>query len=527
MINKLLLYILLLGLFVINPSSHVRSQPVQLPLNHWIYSFLERLELRGALPSQYYRSLPLYRTEIADLIRSADERVRSGSVTLSQTEIDLLEKAKGEMVNELEGKGVSINQKEYEHHLLRWREENSYLFFDGYFMEDAHAEKKNYQKTLKNYYHTTGGGIIRGVVVGKVGFYLDFSNTLIKGENISQENFMASRGFPITISGRNSYSSQTHAYFTYHGKWGGVMVGRDDLNWGPGYRNNLSLSTNGSVFDQVRLNFIFKRFKFTSVSGTLHSDIAQKNIAAHRIEVRITRSLLIGANETVIYGRRGWKLIYVNPIMPYHIAEAHAGDKDNNTLSADFQFQLKYSLKIYGELFIDDFSLSENWIRYYGNKFAFVIGGFYANPFKLPDTDIRIEYTRLEPYVYTHNDPINTYTNYNQILGSPLGPNSESIYVEAAHRINRPFKILGSYELRRHGKGDINTPHRYEDGTRKYFLKGTVEALHIYRGGFSYELYRDLYISLDYQHIRYSNENRIQGRNGKNNLFYMIMYFNY
>lgn len=58
-------------------------------------------------------------------------------------------------------------------------------------------------------------------------------------------------------------------------------------------------------------------------------------------------------------------------------------------------------------------------------------------------------------------------------------------------------------------------------------MRGIVEALHIYRGYISYEIYRNFFISFGYRYIHFTNENRIQGRNGKNSIFDMIMYFNY
>ena len=45
--------------------------------------------------------------------------------------------------------------------------------------------------------------------------------------------------------------------------------------------------------------------------------------------------------------------------MPYHIAEHYQQDKDNNTMGFDLIFVPVRNLKLYGELFLDDFNLSK------------------------------------------------------------------------------------------------------------------------------------------------------------------------
>ena len=514
-------------LFVLMIHGFAHAQPVYLPLDHWLYPFLDRLEMRGAFGMQYYRSIPMFRSEAADLIRSADEKMKHGGLALSDAEVSLLEKAKGELESELHDTGISIDPNEYERHLTYWQERNSGIYLDAYVREDAHSEKRDIRGTWRSGYHTSGGGIIRGVIENKVGFYIDFRNTLIKGEDILTESFSTSQGLPIAISGGNATTTQATAYFSYEGSWGGVMAGRGDINWGPGYHTGLALSENGLVFDQIKLHLKFKRIKFTSVHGTLHNDIDRKNIAAHRLEARITPRISIGASETVIYGRRGWELIYVNPIMPYHVAEQHAGDKDNNTMSLDMQIRYPANFRMYGELFIDDFSLGENWNTYYGNKFGMTIGGYWANPLSISNTDFRFEYTRIDPFVYTHHDPLNMYTNYNRILGSALGPNSDSIYLEGAYRLSRSLRVAAAYQNRRHGKGDVAIPHAPEDGDRKQFLKGILEQHSALQAGFEYEAIRDLFISFNYAYETVKNRDLISSFDYKNTLLDLRLSFNY
>ena len=518
---KKVIFTFFLFIIIIIP---INGQYVNLPIDHWAYLFLDRLETKGFIDKLYYRSKPFTRSEFSEIIIQISKKIESGIIPLSETDMALFEKLKGEFFDELKNKNIDINIKEKEPHLFSWGEKKSRLHYDGYIIEDAkylpQNENSNYSSRL------TLGSIIRGVIEDKIHFYLDFRNTLIKGEKDLEKNYNPSIGLPITVAGRNIYSDQATAYFVYKFSWGEFLVGRRNFNWGPGYRGSLALSKNSEVIDMFRIKVEYKRFKFIGMSGFLNSGLGKKNIAAHRIEVRILPNLILGGNETVIYGKRGLELIYVNPIMPYHIAEHYQQDKDNNTMGLDIIYLPFNNIKFYTELFIDDFNLSKNPFKYYGNKFAFLSGLHWTDPLKIKDTDFRAEYTRIEPYVYTHKYPINIYTNYDQIIGHWLGPNSDNLFTEVAYQYNRYFRITASFEQIRKGKGDVNEPHKPEDGEEKHFLNGIVENKKSFRLGFSYEIKRDVYISLDYKITQTKNADRILNKNNNNNELYFVFCIN-
>jgi hypothetical protein len=98
---------------------------------------------------------------------------------------------------------------------------------------------------------------------------------------------------------------------------------------------------------------------------------------------------------------------------------------DNVAWQGDFEVHPLKGISLYGELFIDDMRTGELGTDYVGNKFAYLGGLFWVNPFGLENLDITAEYCRLDPFVYTHIYPINTYKNWNSSLGYFLPPNSE------------------------------------------------------------------------------------------------------
>ena len=78
-------------------------------------------------------------------------------------------------------------------------------------------------------------------------FYLFVHNTLIKGQKDSDENYTPSQGVPISISGNNVYSGDASAYFVWKLPW--FEFGRDQIQWGPGFRSSLVISSNNPKMD--------------------------------------------------------------------------------------------------------------------------------------------------------------------------------------------------------------------------------------------------------------------------------------
>ena len=95
------------------------------------------------------------------------------------------------------------------------------------------------------------------------------------------------------------------------------------------------LSSENPLFELFKLKFKFNRFQFTSFHGSLHSDVGTKYLAGHRLELMLCPKLYLSGSEAVVYGDRNVEFAYLNPIMPYHVAEHHLGDKDNNTMAFD------------------------------------------------------------------------------------------------------------------------------------------------------------------------------------------------
>ena len=102
---------------------------------------------------------------------------------------------------------------------------------------------------------------------------------------------------------------------------------------------------------------------------------------------------------------------------------------------------------------------------------------------------ITTEYTRINPYVYGHHDPAQTYTSSSYLLGHWMGQNADLIYVEFNYRFLRGLQasIWGEY-IR---KGSSDYSGQYGDH-QPPFLFG-LKNYYTYLGlGAKYELIHDL-----------------------------------
>lgn len=500
--------------FFLNILIHTLSaQTVNVPINHWIYRFIDRLETKGMFHSVKTRSYPLTRTDVAHILAKID----SGKSTLSAAELSLFEQFKGEFQEELTALKIAHNPLDTERHLLTWQEGNHKIKTDLDFLQVFDQKNGNQYPEAERTSRTTLGVIMRGQFDGRLNFFIHARNTLNRGTDITTENFDPKYGTPITISGENVYSDDAWAYLMWDQSWFQLEFGRDQLKWGPGLRGSLMLSAENPLFEFLKLKLSFNRFQFTSFHGTLHSGAGVKYLAGHRLELKLFDWLYVAGSEAVIYGNRDIELAYLNPIMPYHVAEHHLGDEDNNTMALDVTLFPFKNHKFYFELFLDDFTTAENPFTYYGNKFAFLAGHRWVAPLGLDNADLKWEYARIEPYVYTHYKEVNIYQNYDRPIGHWLGPNSDDFYLEFGYLINRDLQFALTAERLRHGRGNITTPHVQADGIRKEFLEGIIEKKWSYGFKFTDQLVKDIFLTLNYYHIRTDNLNREAGKNSKDN----------
>ncbi len=520
-------------------GSRLLAQSVYVPLNHWSYQFIERLEAKGLLTGIFGATRPYSREEMAGYLLHIHEEVE-GRELLDSVELRQLDFLRLEFQEEFQQLGganghTTITRiqklkdetfvgrafpdfayKNYRN-LIHIQKDDFRVFIDPVFYHQFLYANPDSLNRTERVFERTHGFTLWGQLGTHVGFFFDFRDTKEWGTRTYPERFdisLPGLGF-VNGYGSHIWHDETVAYMIFKLPYFQVMLGKDSNFWGPGFNGALSLSNNATSYDQIKLQSKFWRLKFTYVWGFLRTfpvirnqnrETIPKSIVAHRLDIDVAKWLDVGLYETVVFGNRRFELAYANPINFYRSAEHFLSDDDNAAIGADFEFLLIPNVKFYGELFIDDLSTGKLGSGFFGNKTAYLAGGLWVDAFKIKNLDARIEYARTRPFVYTHRNQINTYSNFNTGLGHWIGPNSDDLLLRAQYRFSKSLFVAANFESFRHGAnqpdknigGEIN---RSQDATTPEFIEfldGERERSH--RVGFeiSYELFRNLYLELNY-----------------------------
>jgi hypothetical protein len=515
-------------------------QTTYVPLNHWVYDYLERLETKQVIQGVLNSTRPLSRMEIAEYLAEVHQKFEH----LNKVEQDQLNFLNIEFKEELNGliehltpyqtRVNRIRNNKYitkvlpkivfqnDRNFLSWSEDQFQVFFDPILYHHRNYNNTDSLGYTERVFQNTNGIRIRGNLGDRLGFFIDARDSKEWGtRKYKMGNYTLPRlGFVRATSPDFIYHDETIAYLKLGFKHVQLVYGKFSNYWGPAYTGSLILSDYSTSYDQLKLEFIYNKFKFTSLYAHLidyeehEQDILQKKkyLAAHRLEFLPWKWLSIGLSETVIFKGRSFEPAYFNPIMFFRSAEHYLGSPDNMMMVIDFKCTVIKNLKFYGELLIDDITTTKLGTDWYGNKIGYSAGAFWIDPFRIQNTDIRIEYTRIRPYVYSHADGMN-YTHYLSALGYWSGPNSENFYGEFNFRFSKNLLTTIFFQINRHGAnttvknvgGDIERPHGLEDDLQIKFLDGNLEKRRSFGFDFTYEIFENCYFRFGYCHHNSNN----------------------
>jgi hypothetical protein len=289
-----------------------------------------------------------------------------------------------------------------------------------------------------------------------------------------------------------------------------LLAGFDFLEWGPARRNHVILrgernfyrpwqDSSSRIPDAAPLPYFGYQFtlgplEYTQYATKLYEKKGfGKYFHAHRLSMNLPQNIKLGLSETSLYGTsiepagsnpnpdsdstgREFEWAYVIPFIPYVFQEHLQGDQDNISLAFDLSVKTIPNWEFYGELLWDDMKsptsmFDDSW---WGNKWAATIGVARDNIELGPvNLDWFFEYTRVEPWVYTHHKGKGyTYASYAQSLGSDLGPNSQEIHTEvsATYEFVKATLFFGAVAKDSAFGGQINDLHTPESAMDKKFL---------------------------------------------------------
>jgi hypothetical protein len=134
-------------------------------------------------------------------------------------------------------------------------------------------------------------------------------------------------------------------------------------------------------------------------------------------------SILIGEDSL----GNEFNINYLNPIIFYRPVEYSISysRQGNAVMGLGFKYKLSDLSHLYGQLVLDEFTLSE--LRagngYWANKFGGQIGFKYFDLFGYENLSFQTEINSARPFTFSHKQPILSYSHYSQPLAHPFGAN--------------------------------------------------------------------------------------------------------
>lgn len=234
-------------------------------------------------------------------------------------------------------------------------------------------------------------------------------------------------------------------------------------------------------------------------SDTIRPFDFQNSFTAMKAQFGLGKYVDAAINSAVVFTKR-FEMGYFNPLMVPLFYQNMVGDFDNLYFGGTLVVKIPRWGRIFADILLSEIR-SLDIVYTPQNVYAWQAGGQLAIPGS--PTTITLQYTKIEPFMYTHYGTITPWTgdtemntslvNHGEGIGSNLPPNTDELKLSAT---GMPLLFLewnASYRMVRHGitpPGSTYEPTEYSDmPDRKHFLHdGVYQWQHIFTVGCSYTM---------------------------------------
>lgn len=431
------------------------------PTEDEVYHFLHQLRVSGLVPSYQHETRPTDRGTILTLLESLQTERQKLSTTqwqwLQYFHKTFAEKPEDRQTVLEKGTGNHADRTYFRIPLAQDTEKYFYYNQTDDWRFVAELQGKAQFRVAQDKPNTYRGlGVqpyvtLRGDYRGKLGFY---SSTFDGWQLSSAPNRKALAYDPelrnlfyisyYMTHGLNPEGSfdRTSASLRWRKEAFMAEIANERLNLGATFSDPIILSSESDYYpfarvglatSKVRYQFIHARISQPSVweqdpqnpsFGLLRAP--QRYLGVHRVEISPRPSYRIAFSEMVVYANRSLELGYLNPLFPFKTSEHAQWDQDNALFAIETTIRLKPKWEGHLVFLADDLSFALIGKQSYHVKWALQTGVGYALDFGL----LSLEYTRVEPFTYTHRFSqngyyFNAYEHNGFALGHPIGPNAD------------------------------------------------------------------------------------------------------
>lgn len=521
MFNQILLVLIL--------SSFSFAQVVYEPLHRDVYSFLSRLSQKSIIVFDD-QVRPVSRKYIAQkLIETSDKSDQLTS--LEKEELEFYSKDfefEFDMINNIKIDSSQITIVGFdEGDRLRLFGYRDNLFSIN--LSPILGVKIGYRDSEK-LTHFWNGIYIYGYIDKYIGFSFDFRDNSENGNTIDKlKEFTPTTGVeaksslnaPLYSQDKMEYS-ESKAVLATDWSWGSFSVGKDFHEWGYAESGLLVLSQKPPSYGFIRLDIKpVDWLKFNYMHGWLSSGVIDSNsifyntageitfsfidkfIATHSLNITPVSGLDLSIGESIIYDEE-LEFLYLMPIMFFRLADHQLSEQINaagGNAQIFFGISSKGQIKnthLYGTLFIDEITINGLFDSIkQRNQLGFTFGGSVVD-LPIENLAVKIEYTKIYPFVYQHYIQTSDYKSANYILGHWMGHNADLIYASLNYRFLRGLQATVWGQYIRKGE-DGNVEQQYNIQPQPPFLFGLRKNYGYIGAEIKYEYTHELFAKLSYQ----------------------------
>ncbi|MDT8298854.1 MAG: hypothetical protein RQ801_11170 [Spirochaetaceae bacterium] len=310
-------------------------------------------------------------------------------------------------------------------------------------------------------------------------------------------------GFPTSASGGLEIEGEFATSLWEDKLW--LQFGRYRRDWGTFGHGNLYFSGEARPFTALQLTFNpWKWFSFSSLTGSLDyginplneygnytvpgdpisynpdnlipvyqrskdaAAVEQNAYSILQFEVMPNERFYFSIFDAVVWTKR-WELDYIFPFQSNFFGQEVVGDYDNVMIGGTAALLAPGYGQAWVSAYVDEMDLlSDQFFRRDRNMYAFQLGTAVSIP-SLSLGKVNLQYTKIEPYVYTH-PPVDApgflgdvngdgseydmqtyYLNNGEPLGFYQPPNSDEIRLDFSMRPHPTVSTAFRYSMIRHG----------------------------------------------------------------------------
>jgi len=540
---------------LLSPGNFIQAQVVYEPLYEDVYNFLRRVSQKGIIEFDDLIR-PLSRKYISEKLLEAD----SLSAQLTSLERDELKFFLKDFYHERwlsEG-----NDKQTEHldyfgfdPAERWRmfsyggdgfKLNASLILGAEIGSVKDAKQTHFWNGIYSY----------GYIYDVLGFSFDFRDNTESGTTLDKTKSFTPETGVVARTDANFYEyppdkmeySEAKMMLATDWKWGSLAAGKEFLEWGYGDNGLLVMSQKAPSFPLIRLDVNpVEWLSFNYFHAWLSSDVVdttsfyytdtgnrrylyrQKYLASHTLTIKPIRGLDISIGESIIYADQ-LEILYLIPITFFRLAD-HYLSTHINEAGSNAQFFASVSSKghiknthLYGTLFIDEFTLTNVFDpEKQKMQVGFTLGSSVTD-LPIHNLTLKLEYSKIYPYVYQHYINTTTFESASYVLGHWMNNNADQIYGSLKYRFIRGLEAeIWARYIRQGERADVN---KIFDVPQPPFLFG-LRTNYTYLGAQAkFEILHELFVRARYQYLKTSKQQEdLSFVDDSNQEFYFAVYY--